>query len=86
MNKFNYRTVTTRIFNQSATFEVCGEVKANGEIKLTELFAVGQDEKGEAVLIRVDAMLNLPAIHEAIISLLNEWTHSLIFTTEQEQR
>ena len=86
MKQFSYRTVETRLFNQAATFEVCGEVKENGEIKLTELFAVGQDEKGETVLEPIHNMLNMPAIHDAVVSLLNEWTHSLIFTNEQEQR
>ncbi len=74
MNSFNYRTVTTRLFNQPVTFEVCGRIFDCGKIELTELYAVDGDE-----LICVDDMLNLPAIEKAIVSLLNEWPHGLIF-------
>ena len=78
MNSFSYRTVTTRLFNQPVSFEVCGRIFDDGKIELTELFAVDGDK-----LIRVDDMLNMPAIRDAITSLLNEWTHSLIFNTNE---
>jgi len=79
MSEFTYRTVETRLFNQAVTFEVCGEINDKREIELTELFAVGEDDNGKVTLIPVHDMLNLPAIHNAVTSLLNEWTHSLIF-------
>ena len=82
MNTFSYRTIETRLFNQTATFEVCGRVFDDGKIELTELFAVGKDNKGNDTLIRVDDMLNMPAIYSAIVSLLNEWTHSLVIKNE----
>jgi hypothetical protein len=83
MNTFSYRTIETRLFNQTASFEVCGRIFDDGKIELTELFAIGKDDRGEDTSIRVDDMLNMPAIYDAIVSLLNEWTNSLIFNQEQ---
>jgi hypothetical protein len=82
MKTFSYRTIQTRVFNQPVTFEVCGRIFDDGEIELTELFAVSKDNRGEDTSTRVDDMLNRPAIYDAIVSLLNEWTHSLIFKQE----
>lgn len=79
MHSFSYRTIETRVFNQPMSFEVCGFIDVEGEIFLTEIYAVGQDKLGNAKLECVDSLLNVPEIRAAIISLLNEWPHSLIF-------
>ena len=86
MNSFKCETITTRIFNQEAKFHVWGKIHDGGRIELTDLAAVGRNVAGEKILIPVKKMLYMPAIYDAIVSLLNEWTHSLIFTNEQEQR
>ena len=82
---FKCETITTRIFNQEAKFHVWGKIHDCGRIELTDLAAVGQDINGKEKAINVREMLYMTAIYDAIVSLLNEWTHSLIFTTEQEQ-
>lgn len=79
MRSINFHAIETRVFNQPMSFEVCGFIDAEGEIFLTEIYAVGQDSLGNAKLECVDSLLNVPEIRAAIISLLNEVEHGLIF-------
>lgn len=79
MNSFSYRTVTTRVFNQPMSFEVSGYTDEEGEIFLTEIYAVGQGGRGEPKLSCVKCLLNVSEINAAIISLLREPRHSSIF-------
>ena len=79
MIRLNGRTIETRIFNQPAKFKVWGRIYDCGRIELTKLSAVGQDVAGKEILISVDKMLYMPAIYDAIVSLLDEWPNGLIF-------
>ena len=78
MNSFSYETIETRVFNQPMSYEVCGYIDDDGEIILTELYAVSEGKDATVVLIPNHDMLNTPEIEKAIISLLNEWPHNLI--------
>ena len=79
MIKIDGRTIETRIFNQLVKFTVWGLIQDCGRLELTSLSAIGQDVVGKQILISVDKMLYMPAIYDAIVSLLDEWPNGLIF-------